>query len=117
MTTPFSSMVLVLIASFIGSFGAVCLKSGADRLEPGFFHMFRSWRIFLGVTLFLASSAFYIVGVRHGSLTVLYPLVSLGYMWTLIWSRLFFHEAFNRYKLFGLALILLGVFCIGFGNR
>ncbi len=117
MTTPFSSMVLVLAASFIGSFGAVSLKAGADRLPPGILHLFRSWRIALGVALFLFSSVFYLWGLKHGSLTVLYPLVSLGYVWTLFWSRLFFREPFNRFKVLGLALILVGVLFIGLGNR
>ena len=117
MTTPFSSMALVLAASFFGSFGAVTLKHGADRLDAGVLRMFLSWRILLGIALFLFSSVFYLVGLKHGSLTVLYPMVSLGYVWTLIWSRLFFREPFNRSKLIGLALILAGVFFIGLGNR
>ena len=33
MTTPLKSILLVLIASFIGSFGAVFLKAGAGRLH------------------------------------------------------------------------------------
>lgn len=117
MTTPFSSMLLVLAAAFVGSFGAVTLKHGANRLAPGILQVFLSWRIGLGIALFLLSSVFYLLGLRHGSLTVLYPLVSLGYVWTLFWSRLFFHEPFNRSKLLGLLLILVGVFCIGLGNR
>jgi drug/metabolite transporter (DMT)-like permease len=44
-------------------------------------------------------------------------MVSLGYVWTLVWSRLFFGEPFNRHKVVGLALVLLGVFCIGLGNE
>lgn len=117
MTTPLSSMLLVLGASFVGSFGAVTLKAGADRLTSGAMQMFFSWRVGLGVALFLFSSVFYLIGLKHGSLTVLYPLVSLSYVWTLIWSRLFFHEPFNRSKLLGLLLILIGVLSIGFGNR
>ena len=117
MTTPFSSMLLVLAASFVGSFGAVTLKHGANRLGPGVLEVFLSWRIGLGIGLFLLSSVFYLLGLKHGSLTVLYPLVSLGYVWTLFWSRLFFREPFNRSKLLGLLLILIGVLFIGLGNR
>jgi len=117
MTTPFSSMLLVLGASFVGSFGAVCLKLGADRLPPGLWGMLRSWRLALGVFLYLLSSVLFVGGLKDGSLTVLYPLVALGYVWTLIWSRLFFREPFNRSKVLGLALILVGVFFIGLGNR
>jgi undecaprenyl phosphate-alpha-L-ara4N flippase subunit ArnE len=117
MKTPLSSMLLVLAASFIGSFGMVILKAGADRLTSGLRHMFFSWRVGVGVLLFGVSSIFYMFGVKQGNLTVLYPLVSLGYVWTLLWARVFFHESFNRSKWFGLALILLGVVSIGLGNR
>ncbi len=117
MTTPLSSMALVLGASFIGSFAAVSLKSGADRLQPGLLQVFLSRRVALGAGLFVLSSVFYLWGLKHGSLTVLYPLVSLGYVWTLFWSRLFFREPFNRFKVLGLLLILIGVFFIGLGNR
>ena len=117
MTTPFSSMLLVLGAGFLGSFAAVGLKSGANHLPPGIFRIFLSWRIGIGVLLFLLSSVLFVAGLKNGSLTVLYPMVSLSYVWTLIWSRLFFHEPFNRSKILGLVLILIGVFFIGLGNR
>ncbi len=115
MKTPFSSMLLVFAASVIGSIAAVLLKAGANRLRSGW----RVWigRIGAGIALFLISSYFYIEGLKHGSLTVLYPMVSLGYVWTLIWSRIFFGELFNRHKVAGLALVLLGVFFIGLGNQ
>ena len=35
MKTPLSSIVLILISSFIGSFGAVFLKLGAEHMRPG----------------------------------------------------------------------------------
>jgi drug/metabolite transporter (DMT)-like permease len=44
-------------------------------------------------------------------------MVALGYIWTLLWARLFFREAFTRQKLLGLALILLGVFFVGLGSQ
>jgi drug/metabolite transporter (DMT)-like permease len=117
MITPLSSIFLVLCASVIGSVGMATLKAGADRLPPGLLPMLFSWRVALGVALFLLSSVLYLFGLRRGSLTVLYPMVSLSYIWALFWSRLFFNEPFNRSKLLGLALIVMGVFCIGAGNR
>ena len=56
------------------------------------------------------------MGIRGGQLSVLYPMVSLGYIWTLLWSRLFFNEPFTREKFLGLGLILLGVFFVGLGS-
>jgi drug/metabolite transporter (DMT)-like permease len=114
--TPISSMVLVLVGSVFGSFGAVFLKSGAAKLKFGFWRILNR-QLALGVTLFLLSSVFFILGIRQGELSVLYPMVSLGYVWTLFWSRLFFKEAFTRQKFIGLGLILLGVFFVGLGGK
>ncbi len=109
------SMALVFGASVLGSFGAVFLKLGAARTN-GSIMSFLNVRLAAGVALFLGSSVFYALGIRGGQLSVLYPMVSLGYIWTLVWSRLFFNEPFTRTKFVGLALILLGVFFVGLGS-
>ncbi|HLH18098.1 MAG TPA: EamA family transporter [Bryobacteraceae bacterium] len=108
-------MLLVFAASVVGSFGAVFLKLGAARLD-GRILSFLNSRLILGVALFLGSSVFYALGIRGGQLSVLYPMVSLGYIWTLVWSRLFFNEALTREKFVGLGLILLGVCFVGMGS-
>jgi drug/metabolite transporter (DMT)-like permease len=109
------SVLLVFTASVIGSFGAVFLKMGATRLD-GSLLGYLNRHLLLGVTLFLGSSVFYAFGIKGGQLSVLYPMVSLGYIWTLLWSKLFFNEPFTRNKFLGLALILIGVFFVGLGS-
>jgi len=116
-STPVSSMLLVFLASLIGSVGAVFLKSGAQKLKFSLGSLLFNYRLGAGVGFFLLSSYFFVLGLREGELTVLYPLVSLSYIWTLLWSRLFFKEPFTRNKLAGLFLILAGVVFIGLGNR
>jgi drug/metabolite transporter (DMT)-like permease len=110
-------MVLVLAASFVGSFGAVFLKLGANHLHRNVLSLFINWRLAIGVVFFVASSLLYLKGIREGELTILYPMVSLGYVWTLFWSRLFFKEPFTRNKFLGLGLILLGIVFLGLSNR
>ena len=114
--TPVSSMLLMLVASLIGSSGAVLLKLGAMELHKGFWHIL-NLKLAAGVAVYLVSWYFFVLGIRHGELSVLYPMVSLGYIWTLLWARLFFKEAFTREKFAGLALILLGVFFVGLGSK
>ena len=108
MKTPIDSMLLVLVASIIGSFGAVFLKMGAEKLKKSLFHIF-SWQAALGVGLFLLSSVFFVMGIKHGELSVLYPMVSLGYVWTLLWSRIFFKEPVTAQKFVALGMILTGI--------
>jgi multidrug transporter EmrE-like cation transporter len=109
------SMLLVFTASLVGSFGAVFLKKGATRLD-GTILSFVNAELFLGVSLFLGSSVFYALGIRGGQLSVLYPMVSLGYLWTLLWSKLFFQEPLTATKFLGLGLILAGVCFVGMGS-
>jgi multidrug transporter EmrE-like cation transporter len=117
MKTPVSSMLLVLLASFIGSFGAVFLKLGAERLHLQWKTLLLNWRLAAGIAFFLLSSFFFVLGLRKGELTVLYPMVALGYIWTLFWSRLFFGEPFSRNKFLGLGLILAGIVLLNLGNK
>lgn len=117
MKTPLSSILLVLLAAFVGSFGAVFLKSGASRLHWDWRTILFNWRLVAGVFAFLASSVFFVAGVKNGELTILYPMASFGYVWTLLWSRLFFGERFTRNKFIGVGMILLGIACLGLGNR
>ena len=117
MKTPLVSIAWVLAASFVGSFGAVFLKLGASRLEKTIASVLTNWRLAMGVFFYLLSSVFFVLGVRQGELSVLYPMVSLGSVWTLMWSRLFLGEGLTRVKFIALGLILGGVTLLGLGNR
>ena len=117
MTTPLRSILLVFLASFIGSFGAVFLKFGAGRLHRDLKTVIYNWRLAVGIALYLLSFVFYYLGVREGELSVLYPMVSLGYIWTLVWSKMFFAEPISRRKVSGLALIIAGIIVLNLSNR
>lgn len=109
--------MLVLSASFIGSFGAVFLKSASQRLNREIQTLYTNWRLAVGIVLYVLSSLFYLKGIKHGELTILYPMVSLGYVWTLIWSRLIFREPLTRSKFLGLGLIIAGIILLNAAKR
>jgi multidrug transporter EmrE-like cation transporter len=114
--TPLSSIGLVLLASLIGSFGAVFLKLGAAHLAGGLRYIF-NWQLATGVALYLGSSVPFVMGLKHGELSVLYPMVSASYICAFVWSRLFFNEPITKGKIAALGLILAGIVCIGVGAR
>jgi drug/metabolite transporter (DMT)-like permease len=117
MNTPISSMAWVLLGSFIGSFGAVLLKAGAKRLERNLLALFKNWRLAAGVSAYILSSVFFVLGLRNGELSILYPMVSLSYIWTVFWSKTFFGEKLTSAKFYALGLILFGVALLGLGTR
>jgi drug/metabolite transporter (DMT)-like permease len=109
------SILLVFTGGIVGSFGAVFLKLGAGRITKSIWSFF-DLRLIVGVALYLGSSVLYVLGIKGGQLSVLYPMVALGYIWTLLWARLFFKEAFSRQKVMGLALIIIGAVFVGLGG-
>jgi undecaprenyl phosphate-alpha-L-ara4N flippase subunit ArnE len=108
---------LVLLASFIGSFGMAFLKAGAGRLERNVKSLLLNWHLAAGIFLFLLSSVFFVLGIREGELMVLYPMISLGYVWALLWARIFFKEEMTRNKFAGLGMILAGIVLLYIGGN
>lgn len=109
-------MLLVMSASLIGSFGAVFLKLGAERIRPGLRNML-NLQLVAGIGLFLGSSVPFVMGIRRGELSVLYPMVSLSYVFAMVWSKIFFREHITTGKIAAVTLILAGVVCIGIGGQ
>ena len=116
MTTPSSSIALVLVGSLIGSLGAIFLKWGANALTRDWRSIAFNWKLGVGVATYLVSSILFVKGMSNGELSLLFPMVSVGYVCTLVWSRLFFNEQITKAKLAGVGLILIGIVFLGFGN-
>jgi uncharacterized membrane protein len=115
MTPLWVSLLLVLAATIVGSFGAVFLKLGSAKLDGSLMSCINS-QLIIGVLLYLGSSVFYGFGIKGAQLSVVYPMVSLSNVWALIWSKWFFKEPLTTGKLIGLVFILLGVTFVGLGN-
>ena len=116
MRTQFWAIGLVILNTMIGSWGGVLLKLGADRISLSPRNIVTNGKILFGVVLFGLSSILFIIALRGGELTVLYPMVSLSYVWISLMSVYFLKEKMTRLKVFGISLIILGVVCIGLGN-
>lgn len=115
-STPLSSMLWVLVGGIVGSIGAVGLKAGANRLKLTVMGLLTNWQVIGGIIAYLASSVLFVKGMKHGQLSVLYPLVAVGQVWTLLWGRILFKEKITTNKMVAVALILVGVGLIGYGN-
>ncbi len=109
-------MIWVSVGAVIGSLGAVGLKAGANHLQLNIRALLTNWKLGLGLGLYLISTVFYVKGISRGEISVLFPLVSLGYVWTAIWSKVFFGESMTRAKYAGLVLILIGCVLLGIGK-
>src|SRR3569832_1042714 len=98
-------MAWVMCGGVIGSLGAVGLKAGANRLKFDIKSLLTNWPLMGGVAAYLVSSVFFVKGVKNGQLSVLYPIVALGQVWTMAWARMWFKERITTPKVIAVLLI------------
>jgi uncharacterized membrane protein len=107
---------MVLFAAFLGSFGSLYFKKGAGKLKLNLKSLMTNFDLMKGVLIYGSSTVFYVIGIKGGELSVLFPLVSTGYIWVCILSQKYLEERMNAVKWAGIAFIILGVTLIGFGQ-
>jgi uncharacterized membrane protein len=69
--------------------------------------------LLIGYGLHACNAMLLILALRHGHLSLLYPLYALSYVWVDLLSLYFFQEHMNIWKGSGIALIILGVAVLG----
>jgi len=117
------SILLVVASTFISAVAQVLIKTGANRIgpHPGFMTTLVSLvlipSLFAGYALYGVMTVILVIALRHGELSVLYPVIALSYIWVAILSVLIFHESMNGFKIAGIALIIAGVAVLGRGSE
>lgn len=116
MTTPPWTFASVILASLIGSFGAILFKKAAKDLSFSMNELIKNKNLLLGVVLYGISTVFFVIPLKYGELSVLYPFVATTYIWTSLLSIKYLNERMNVWKWIGVALIIAGVTLIGVGS-
>jgi drug/metabolite transporter (DMT)-like permease len=116
MTTAWFAVAMTVFATMVGSFGALALKQGANILTRKDPKTFVNTKLMFGVFMYALSTGIFLVALKYGELSVLYPITSLTYMWISFLSIKMLGEKMNKLKWVGIAAILLGVTLIGLGS-
>ena len=106
-------VLLVLLAGLIGAFGAVLLKRGSKELSLNIIRLIKNKSVVAGVVLYGLASVIFVSALKHGELSILYPLVSTTYIWVALLSIKFLDERMNQHKWLGIFLIIIGVCILG----
>lgn len=93
------------------------IKTSANSLESlTLASLMANMPLWFGLALYGISTGLLILALRDGELSLLYPVISLTYVWVTILSVLAFHENLNLYKGLGIGVICLGVTLLGKGR-
>ncbi|MEJ7606267.1 MAG: EamA family transporter [Bryobacteraceae bacterium] len=112
------SVLLVFFCTLIGAAAQVLLKLGANsitQLTP--VQILTNPSLFLGYALYGISTMFLVLALRKGQLSLLYPVISLTYVWVTLLSMLIFKESLTIAKGVGLGIVIAGVAVLGKDSR
>ena len=116
MTTQLWAVGMVILGCAIGGFSPIFLKRASSTFSLNIIKWFKNKNLIIGVILNIFATALFIPALRGGELSVLYPLVSVGYIFVSLYSVKFLKEKMNSLKWIGIFLIILGVTFIGIGS-
>jgi drug/metabolite transporter (DMT)-like permease len=115
------AIFIVLACTLLVAIGQYLIKLGANRLSHAglmatMIGIFTIPQLFAGYCLYAVFTVMFVYALRHGELSILYPLIALGYVWVTITAVLAFHETVTPLKLIGLLVIISGVAVLGWGG-
>jgi multidrug transporter EmrE-like cation transporter len=115
------AIFIVLACTLLTAIGQYLIKTGANRLSHAglvatMIGIFTIPQLFAGYCLYAVFTVLFVYALRHGELSILYPLIALSYVWVTITAVMAFHETMNPLKIIGLLVIICGVAVLGFGG-
>jgi multidrug transporter EmrE-like cation transporter len=113
------AVLMVVFCTFVVAVAQILMKSGADyaKAHPGLLGIVTNPVLVVGYGLYAVVTVLIVLALKDGELSVLYPILSLSYLWVAVLSFFIFHDNLNAYKLIGVAVIICGVGVLGRGAR
>ncbi len=110
------AIISVMLATLLTATGQFLFKLGTANLTFGW-DLLHNWYLIGGFAIYGISAAILVISLKYGELSVLYPVISLSFVWVNIISFEYLGEQLTTFKWAGVSLIILGVTCIGFGSK
>ena len=101
---------MVLSMTFMGSAASIFFKraSGSD----GFVKMLLNVNLYIGGILYLAAAAVNILVLRVLDYSVVLPISSITYIWTMLLSYVILKETITKKMMLGVLCIVIGAVCV-----
>lgn len=110
-------MLLVCFCTLLGAAAQVLIKVGMTQFKPEILALLTNFSLIGGYALYGVFTLLLVIALREGELSVLYPIISLGYVWVTGLSYFIFHDTLNPLKLAGIVTIMVGVAVLGQGGK
>lgn len=78
----------------------------------GFWKMAADMNLYIGGFLYVAAAGMNIIVLKHMDYSVVLPLTSVTYIWTMMLSYMLLKESVTKKKVIGVCCIVLGAVCV-----
>jgi len=110
---PFLKILLIFVMTFSGTLGAYYLKKTIAKIEKiSIKALLLSPSLYIGGFCYVVGAVINIVLLGMMEYTILYPMTSLTYIWTLIFSYFVLKEKITLFKIVAIAFVTAGVIVI-----
>ncbi|HSW09533.1 MAG TPA: EamA family transporter [Bacillota bacterium] len=100
---------MAAICALLGSAGQLLFRLGSATVTLSPWTWIANTRIVGGMVLYGLSAILFVVALRHGRLSVLYPVIATSYVWVALLAHFVLREPVSPVQWVGLLLILAGV--------
>lgn len=116
---------MVLVATLFAASAQIMMKYAASHAMPPFeparlgtwipfaMALTKNLPLIAGYFFSAGNALMLILALRDGELSILYPIISLSYVWVNLLSVWIFHDQENFWKITGMTLIISGVALLG----
>lgn len=105
------------VCTLLGAAAQILMKVGMMQFKPEPMALIANFPLIGGYGLYGLFTLLLVIALRDGELSMLYPIISLGYVWVTGLSYFIFHDTLNVPKLIGIVSIMIGVAVLGQGAK
>ncbi len=114
---------MVACSTIIQVIAQLLIKAGTEQLpaDPTLSQtaigMFTILPLFAGYACYGLFTIVMVLALRHGELSMTFPILALSYVWVAGASAIWLHESLNAAKIAGVAVIVGGVAVLGRSDK
>ena len=120
-----ANLIIIFIAVFLSAVGQIFLKIAANIIGPislkssilELLSLSMNIYLLLGLVSYFISTIIWIVALSRVSLSIAYPMTSLGYVFVALAAWFLFNEPLSSTKLLALGIIIFGIILLAHSSN
>ena len=107
----------MVLCTFFTAIGQIFFKFSTFSLSLSIKGILSNYWLIVGLFFYFIGALLLVIALKQGELSIVYPLVSLSFVWITLIMPLVSNEIITIQKLSGVSVIFFGVILLGRGSK